>query len=374
MVPASQTYSRSRIDRRMTFRPTVVLIALVMSLAIPMASSTPAASAKPKKPTSLYWGAVIGSQITGMKAPWDMKAVSEFQRVTGKGPSLVHFLSPFAQCPAPSVCTMEKFPRKPFEDIRAYGAIPFFSWNSTYSPPSVVQPDFQLSDLVNGTYDSYIRYFAESAKAWGHPFFLRFDWEMNGFWFPWNEGVNGNKPGEFVRAWRHVHDIFTSVGATNATWVWCPNVSIYGDLAKLGPLYPGDSYVDWTCLDGFNWGVRRGSPGWLSFDQIYHSTYKEIVTKIAPGKPMVIGEIASSDRGGSKAAWIQDMLHTVRTRYRKVRGLIWMDVNERNTNWPIETPRPVRNAFRRGIRNPAFVPNVFGDLTGGPILPPAPRR
>ncbi len=42
-------------------------------------------------------------------------------------------------------------------------------------------------------------------------------------------GVNGDQPGEFVAAWRHVHDIFTSVGATNATWVWCPYTVIASD-------------------------------------------------------------------------------------------------------------------------------------------------
>ena len=47
---------------------------------------------------------------------------------------------------------------------------------------------------------------------------------MNGNWFAWMEGVNGNQPGEYVAAWRHVHDIFTAVGATNVSWVWCPNV------------------------------------------------------------------------------------------------------------------------------------------------------
>jgi mannan endo-1,4-beta-mannosidase len=357
------------------------LAVLAMALLAPAAASSASAgprdpasaSKKKRKPASLYWGAVIGSQLTGLKAPWDMRAVSAFERVTGKGPSIVHFLSPFAQCSAPGVCTMEKFPLTPFENIRAYGAIPFFSWNSTFSPPSVVQPDFQLSDLIAGNYDAYISEFATKAREWGHPFFLRFDWEMNGFWFPWNEGVNGNRPGEFVAAWRHVHDVFTSVGATNATWVWCPNVNIYGDLADLRPLYPGGAYVDWTCLDGFNWGIRRGSPGWLNFNQIYHSTYLEITRKIAPRKPMVIGEIASSDRGGSKAAWIRNMLHKVRTRYRRVRALIWMDVNERNTNWPIEKPRRVRNAFRHGIRSRAFVPNIFSDLAGSPIRPPARR-
>ena len=85
---------------------------------------------------------------------------------------------------------------------------------------------------------------------------------MNGFWFPWTEGVNGNKPGEYVTAWRHVHDIFTAVGATNATWVWCPNVDFTAQADPAGEALPGRRYVDWTCLDGFNWGKTRDSAGW----------------------------------------------------------------------------------------------------------------
>ena len=133
------------------------------------------------------------------------------------------------------------------------------------------QPDFQLGDLIAGTYDAYIREFAEEARDWGHPFFLRFNWEMNGDWFPWCEGVHGNAPGEYVAAWRHVHDIFTAVGATNATWVWCPYADTEKRLrADLRSLYPGDAYVDWTCLDGYNWGQNPVNPRpWRSFTEIF---------------------------------------------------------------------------------------------------------
>ena len=125
--------------------------------------------------------------------------------------------------------------------IRSHGSIPFYSWGSQSIPvPSnLSEPNFQLSDVISGTYDSYIRKFAEAAKAWGHPFFLRFNWEMNGGWFAWAEGVNGNKSGEYVAAWRHVHDIFTSVGATNATWVWCPNVDPENHMQNLSLALPG---------------------------------------------------------------------------------------------------------------------------------------
>ncbi|HUY75011.1 MAG TPA: glycosyl hydrolase [Candidatus Dormibacteraeota bacterium] len=340
----------------------------VCGLAAPAAGG----AANPKHTASLYWGAAIGSQITGEKAPWDMSAVNAFERVTGKGLSLIQFFSPFAECA--TTCQFSRFPLTPMENARKYGAIPVFSWNSSSSPPERNQSAFSLSRIIDGSYDAYIREFAEKAKSWGHPFFLRFDWEMNGNWFPWSQGANGNKPGEFVAAWRHVHDIFTSVGATNATWVWCPNVDISGDLTKLRTLYPGNRYVDWTCLDGFNWGERRGSPGWLRFNQIYRSTYQRIVQRIAPRKPFMIGEVASAERGGSKANWIKEMLRVVRTSYRKARALIWLDVNDRGANWPLESSAPsARDAFRNGIQNPAFVPNVFSGLAQSPIRPPARR-
>ncbi|HEX2392741.1 MAG TPA: glycosyl hydrolase [Solirubrobacterales bacterium] len=327
-----------------------------------------AAPAAAKKPQTLYWGAQIGDQMTGEQAPWDMRPVHRFERIAGKGLSLVEFAAPFAECEP--VCVFGKFPTTPLNNVRDYGAIPIFSWNSTVSPPDQDQSAFRLSDLIEGRYDAFVRGFAAEAAAWGHPFFLRFDWEMNGFWFPWSEGVNGNRPGEYVQAWRHVHDLFAAAGASNATWVWCPNVDIFGGLAKLGPLYPGGRYVDWTCLDGFNWGKRRGSPGWLGFGRIFGDTYRRIVKHIAPGKPMLLAETASSDRGGNKPAWIRDMLHTVRTKFLRVRGVVWYDVDDRGTNWPIETSKKASAAFRHGVRGRAYRPNEFGGIATAPIKPP----
>jgi hypothetical protein len=329
----------------------------------------PAAAAK-RPPASLYWGAQIGDQMTGEAAPWDMQPVQRLQQIAGKGLSLVQFAAPFATCDNGS-CIFESFPSMPLENVRRYGAIPIFSWNSTSSPPSLDQPQFALSTILEGRYDAHIRDFATKAKEWGHPFFLRFNWEMNGFWFPWSEGVNGNTPGQYVAAWRHVHDIFASVGATNVTWVWCPNVDLGGQLAPLASLYPGDGYVDWTALDGFNWGQRRGSPGWLNFNQVYHRTYKQIVTRIAPNKPLMISEIASSDKGGSKAGWLKDMLSKLRHKYRKARAVVYYDVHDRGTNWPIEDSKSSRNAWRAGIRSGAYRPNLFGDIAASPIQPPS---
>jgi len=330
--------------------------------------SAPSAGAK-APPVPLYWGAQIGDQLTGEAAPWDMNALSAFQGLTKKPLSLVSFSAPFAECSG-SDCTFINFPLTPIESARNYGAIPLFSWSSSSTPEDGPQRPWRLSNIINGSLDPYLRKFAESAKAWGHPFFLRFDWEMNGFWFPWSEGVNSNKKGEFVAAWRHVHDIFTSVGATNASWVWCPNVDFTRKLIPLNKVYPGKKYVDWTCLDGFNWGKRADSAGWQTFNQVFHETYKRVL-KIAPNKPMLLGEVASNEIGGSKPAWIKNMLREV-PRYRKIRGLVWFDVKDRNTHWPLESSKGAANAFAKGIRRSVYRPNEFAGLeTGSPISPPS---
>jgi beta-mannanase len=298
-----------------------------------------------------------------------MSAVAKFEQMTGKPLSLLEFSSPFADC-SNSPCSFYPFPWTPFNNIRAHGAIPFFSWGSESIPNSLNQPDFQLADVIAGTYDSYIREFAIQAREWNHPFFLRFNWEMNGNWFSWSEGTNGNQPGEYVAAWRHVHDIFASVGANDASWVWCPYVDPNSTLQSLTSLYPGDAYVDWTCLDGYNWGPNATPPRtWRSFNYLFNSTYHQIVDTIAPSKPMVVGETASSEYGGSKAGWIHNMFEALSTEFPKIRGVIWFEKQD-GMDWPLESSESALSSFAAGIANPRYVANSYGGISATPI--PAP--
>ena len=324
-----------------------------------------------QRPT--YWGAWIGTQLTGGQPPWDMSAVGRLTELAAKTPSLLEFAAPFADC-STSPCTYYRFPRYEMETIRNFGAIPFFSWGSqaTPVPGDLNLPDFQLADIAGGAYDDYVREFAEGARDWGHPFFLRFNWEMNSNWFPWAEGANGNGVGHFVPAWQRVRDIFKAVGANNATFVWCPYAHAdkqrYGSLARY---YPGDAYVDWTCLDGFNWAKNGVNPQpWRSFDEIFDRSYRTITQKLAPSKPMILAEMASGGGARAKAEWIDDMFKQLRTKYRRIRGLIWFEQIDRGVQWPIESSGAATKAFRRGIRQPGFKINHYAGLAGSPIVPP----
>jgi hypothetical protein len=330
-------------------------------------SGKPAAASRTPQP--LFWGATIGSHLTGDQAPWDMDAVSEFEQGAGKSAAAVQFFQPFAYC-NPN-CSFYRFPTTPMDSIRSHGSIPVLSWSSQSIPWSLNEPDFQLGDVIDGRYDDFIRDFAEEARDWEHPFFLRFNWEMNGGWFPWSEGANGNSSGQYVAAWRHVHDIFTAVGATNATWVWCPFVE-GGDEARLSSLYPGDDYVDWTGLDGYNWGTNPAAPqSWRSFDQLFAASYEAIAGSVAPSKPMMIAEVGSSEIGGDKAAWIRDALARIPADYPQVRAMLWFDKFDDGMDWPIETSSAATSAFAEGLSQPLYVGADYGDLAGGPIQPPA---
>jgi hypothetical protein len=323
--------------------------------------------------TRIYWGAWIGKQFTGTGAPADMNAATAFESMTGKGVSLIGLYSTFMNCYV-SPCTYYAFPNAAMSAIRSHGSIPFLDWSSASSPVSKTQPNFQLRDVTAGTYDSYITSFATAAKSWGHPFFLALDAEMNGSWSPWGVLTNGNYASDFVPAWKHVHDIFTNVGATNVTWVWCPNIEYTGSYKPLSSLYPGDAYVDWTCFDGYNWGTNPWKPNyWATFSQTFSPTYSLITGTIAPSKPMIIGEFASTEYGGSKAAWITDTLQTqLPKNFPKIKGFLWYEITDGNFDWPIETSSTAKSAFVTGIKSSYYAANEFGSLGGGRVTPLAP--
>jgi glycosyl hydrolase family 26 len=321
-------------------------------------------------PTFVYWGAHIGSQLTGAQPPWSMAAADAFERLAGKRMSLLSFGVPWVLCRGSS-CARQPFPTEAMTDIREHGSIPVIDWASYSYPDVPEQPAFRLSAIVGGKYDTFLRRFAKAAKAWGHPFFLRFDWEMNPrTQWAWSEGANGNAPGEFVSMWRHVHDVFSAAGASNVNWTWCPN-RVEGDEISLPSLYPGDGYVDWLCMDGYNWGTNPSHPyGWTAFDTVFGQTYSELQA-LAPDKPIMIGETASSEDGGPKPAWIADAVGAVASRYPAVKGLVWFEANADGMDWPIETSPAAQAAFARAIAVPVFAGSEFGRLAG-PKISPAP--
>ena len=251
---------------------------------------------------------------------------------------------------------------------------PVISWGPfAANGPTINQPTYRLANITRGDFNEYIDSWAVALTAYGKPVYLRFAHEMNGNWFPWGVGVNGNQPGDFVAAWRYIHDRFTSAGATNVRWVWNPNIVYDSIPATLREVYPGHDYVDWVGMNGYNWGTSvywASCPcrsQWETFAQIFDRTYREL-TALA-NKPIFIGEFASSEEGGNKANWISDaLLQQLPNRYPKVQAISWFskiatgldtvapgDVRPTTeVDWRITSSAAARKAFAAAVKTPYY--------------------
>jgi len=251
-------------------------------------------------------------------------------------------------------------------NVRNHGSIPMVTWEPWLDTNGTNQPQYSLKNIINGKFDAYITTWADASKTWGHPYFLRFAEEMNGNWFPWSEQVNGNQPGQYVLAWKHVHTIFVNDGVTNVTWVWSPNIEYHGSI-PLNEVYPGDEYVHWLCMDGYNWGAVNGHV-WQTFSQVFSQTYHEILGISA--KPLMISETASTEQGGNKANWITDAYTTqVSSNFPHIKAIIWFNENK-ETDWRIESSSTAKTAFATAIQSSIYTSNNYASLNASPIPPP----
>jgi hypothetical protein len=271
--------------------------------------------------------------------PRDLASVDQFERVAGKRATVIMWYADW---------THGAVSQRQLDVVAARGAIPEITWEPWDYTLGLrrPQPGYTLASIAAGAHDSVVRYWAHELAAYARPVRLRFAQEMNGNWYPWGETVNGNRPGDFVRAWRHVHDLFAAAGARNVKWVWSPVA-----LQLHAEQYPGDAYVDIVGLTAFNGGVQLHYNHWRSFASKVAAPLAAL-HRIAPRKPVEISEVGSGETGGDKAAWIRGLFATL-NRHREIATLIWYDLSK-GSDWRVDSSRASARAFAAGLRNRRF--------------------
>lgn len=239
--------------------------------------------------------------------------------------------------------------------------IPLITWEPWNPANGIYQPAFQLRKITEVYYDTYITVTAKNIRTYGKPIFLRFAHEMNINRYPWSGNTNHNTPQEYINAWRHIHHIFSSVGTKNVTWVWSPNVD--GD--SLEKYYPGDEYVDWVGLDGYNWGKATPGKSWQSFSDIFLLDYLSITSFTK--KPLMIAEMASTEPGGNKAKWIEDAYqYQIPKNFPRISAVIWFNINK-ETNWTIDSSSESLKSFKKALSVPVY--KTSPQIQEGKIFP-----
>jgi Glycosyl hydrolase family 26 len=216
-------------------------------------------------------------------------------------------------------------------------AVPMISWRGT-----------RYAEITGGACDALVARAARRLARGGRPTLLRWAWEMNGDWYPWGAAGNGRDPAGFVAAWRRVHRIFAEQGASNVAWVWSPNWNSSPDAPwnAVPRFYPGDAYVDWVGVSGYN--LHRETPQTL-FSGVYGG--------YAARKPIIVTEVGAVDRGGrTKADWIELFADWVRA-HPAVGAVTWFDTDTHpgyDERWRVDTDPQALAAYKAMARDGRF--------------------
>ncbi len=268
-------------------------------------------------------------------APSDMAELQNYTDTMHRAPELVTWYEHWG--------FDSDFPAVAAGRVAATGAVPEVTWMPWNPAVGVTDPAYTLDSITAGAHDAYIRRWARQIRAYRQPIVLRFAHEMNGSWYPWGDGVNGNGPGDYVTAWRHVRAVFTVMGAENVTWKWSPNVLTSS--GALESVYPGDRFTDQVGLDGYNWGGTQSWSSWQSLWQVFGPSVADV--RSFTSRSLFIAETGCTEVGGNKAAWITDMFATL-AGHPEIRGFTWFNY-DKETDWRIQSSQRSLDSFRRGL-------------------------
>ncbi len=237
----------------------------------------------------------------------------------------------------------EQFPKKQVSDIISVGSIPLVTWEPWLSDFSDEIPNQAvlakretnpLKAIYSGVYDQYIRTWAIEAKRMKSPIYLRFAHEMNDpYRYPW--GPHNNEPGDFKKAWIHVHQIFEEVEADNVIWMW----SIHSAYSGYTDYYPGSQYVDIIATGILNFGTSVYWSKWWNFEELFAPHYNELSSF---KKPIIIVEFGSLKVGGDRPKWYKKALNSIPQAFKNVKGIIFFNfpsdktLTDKSVSWELE--------------------------------------
>ncbi|GAA1886814.1 glycoside hydrolase family 26 protein [Asanoa iriomotensis] len=320
---------------RRTLTVTVSVAAALAAVACGGPSTTPpppagggptsAAAPTPDKPVVADAGDILGDRpLFGvMLKNRTPQAVDAIERSVDCRPSVVKVFTSVQG--GISARTLEDLPGTPLLSLE-----PWTTGRNQH------QPEWKLGHTLDGTYDDQYAEIARAVVAYRKPILIRWAHEMNGHWYPWGTD-NDNRPGEYPAAFRRVVKLFRDLGATNAVWVWAPNIVRGTASGTIKEFWPGADYVDVVGPTGY--AIRESSPSVTfrdTLDQIYALT----------DKPVLLTEVGV-EPGPQKRAWLAAFGPWLRENPR-IAGFVWNQVN-RDGRWSFDDTPADLVAFRTGL-------------------------
>lgn len=192
----------------------------------------------------------------------------------------------------------------------------------------------RMYDILDGDYDEFLRYYAETIAEFAHPVLFRLHNEMNGDWCPYSSYNTSKDTMIFKEVYWYIYEFFEEYGANrNAIWVWNPNGRSFPDYDWNHSLmyYPGDEYVDIVGMTAYNTGTYYAEYGerWQEFEELYAALYAEYCSMFS--QPLMITEFSCADMGGDKNLWVENMFRVIQS-YDRIKIAVWWDSCDYDAN------------------------------------------
>jgi hypothetical protein len=226
--------------------------------------------------------------------------------------------------------------------LQGLGGLPLLTlepWSPDAGPGGANQadqPDWTLSRTIDGSWDKQYESIAQTIIAYHDVVLIRFAHEMNGHWYPWGV-ANGNRSGQYVQAWKHVVNLFRKAGATNALWVWSPNIIRGASSQTISQFWPGSNYVDIVGLTGY--GVSEQTP-----DRTYDKTL-HLVSALTKD-PILLTEMGAQ-RDSDKLDWITNFGPWLKD-HPQIAGFVWTE-DLRQGDWRFDDTPADLAAFKKDL-------------------------
>ena len=287
--------------------------------------------AAPPVPTAVS-GRWLGFYVPN--APTDMSGLTSVESSIGARAAVVHFF----------ISDWESFPLPSVQAIASHGSTPLVTMDFVRTVP-----DRGVDSILAGDIDPYLRHWADAAKAYGGVVWLRPFPEMNGNWSAWCGVVGTNTAAKTVAAWKHVHDIFAAQGAKNVKFVWNVNATSVPDTSAnaIEAYWPGDDYVDYVTVDGYNFGNHNAVTRWQTSSQIFGDAYNRVTA--LTNKPFFIAETACTSNGGDKPEWIGDFFKSIGPQFPRITGVCWFNA-DKEEDWRVEESADTLAAMKNVVQ------------------------
>lgn len=208
----------------------------------------------------------------------------------------------------------DSFPGALIDSIYAMGAYPMITWEPWPTASGQDQAkNHPLKQILNGTYDRYLIQMAQLFKQLNKPLFLRFAHEPDNPAYPWYSD-DRDAPYEYQEAWRYVHHLMTSQGASNLIWIFNPWKAPATD-----PYFPGAPYVDWLGVTVLNYGAVAGEENWNSFEDLY-APFRRTLT-FQQNLPVILSEFGTLDGNGIPERWFTHARNSI-GNYPEIRAVV----------------------------------------------------